>query len=207
MDAIEPLLSSLHGLPVLVARLAAWLVILGVIFIPLERLFPLRRDKLFRTGFLTDVAYYMVNGVLPGLVLSIPLAVIAWLGHYSFLGNAFFHAPLLVRIGITLVVAEIGFYWGHRWSHEIPLLWRFHAVHHSPTHVDWLVNSRGHPVDFMFTRLCGFFPIYALGLSNPTSGRGSSITMMVMLIGPIWGYFIHANVRWRFGLLEWLIAT
>ena len=31
--------------------------------------------------------------------------------------------------------------------------------------------------------------------------------MLVVLSGTVWGFFIHANVRWRFGPLEWLIAT
>jgi sterol desaturase/sphingolipid hydroxylase (fatty acid hydroxylase superfamily) len=30
---------------------------------------------------------------------------------------------------------------------------------------------------------------------------------VVLLLGTVWGFFIHANVRWRFGPLEWLIAT
>ena len=28
-----------------------------------------------------------------------------------------------------------------------------------------------------------------------------------MLVATLWGFFIHANVRWRFGWLEWLIST
>jgi sterol desaturase/sphingolipid hydroxylase (fatty acid hydroxylase superfamily) len=30
---------------------------------------------------------------------------------------------------------------------------------------------------------------------------------MLMLITTVWGFFIHANVRWRLGPLEWLIST
>ena len=120
---------------------------------------------------------------------------------------AYAHWPLSLRLLMALVVAEVGLYWGHRWCHEVPMLWRFHAVHHSPTQLDWLANSRGHPVDFIFTRLCGLLPLYVLGLGNPTDGDPGAIPVMVMLIGPAWGFFIHANVRWRFGPLEWLIAT
>jgi len=34
--------------------------------------------------------------------------------------------------------------------HEILLLWRFHPIHQSAEQIDWLVNSRVHPVDMVF---------------------------------------------------------
>ena len=30
---------------------------------------------------------------------------------------------------------------------------------------------------------------------------------LVLVIGAAWGFFVHANVRWRFGPLEMLVAT
>jgi sterol desaturase/sphingolipid hydroxylase (fatty acid hydroxylase superfamily) len=49
--------------------------------------------------------------------------------------------------------------------------------------------------------------MYALGLASPLAIKGSVIPIVTLLIGQFWGFFIHANVRWRFGLLEWIVST
>jgi len=194
-----------------VLRLSAWLMIISVVFIPLERLFALHPQKVFRKAVLTDVGYYFLNSLVPGLLLSFPLALVAAFVH-RFIPAAFLsyvaHMPVWARLSAAMVVGEVGFYWGHRWSHEIPLLWRFHAVHHSAEQMDFLVSSRGHPVDLVFSRLCEIAPMYVLGLTGASSSlQGSWIPIVVVLIGQFWGFFIHSNVKWRFGPLEWLIAT
>jgi sterol desaturase/sphingolipid hydroxylase (fatty acid hydroxylase superfamily) len=50
-------------------------------------------------------------------------------------------------------------------------------------------------------------PIYVLGLAGPVGRSGSLVPVVVALIGAVWGFFIHANLRWRFGPFEQLIAT
>jgi sterol desaturase/sphingolipid hydroxylase (fatty acid hydroxylase superfamily) len=210
MDPLELIHRHLPDLALTVARLLVWLLLLAAIFVPLERWFALRSGKVLRSGLLADLAYYFINGIVPVLALTAPLIAVAWVAHRIMPDNltvAFAYLPVGLRIFVALAVAEVGLYWGHRWCHEVPLLWRFHAVHHSPTHVDWLVNSRGHPVDFIFNRLCGLVPLYALGLAAPLAGGPGAVALLVMILGPTWGFFIHANVRWRFGPLEWLIAS
>lgn len=199
-----------QNLLVSVFRLCVWLVLLTVIFVPLERLFALHPQKIFRKAILTDVAYYFLSSLVPGFLLGAPLALVAWLVHRAIPGAltlAITAWPAWLRIVAALVIGEIGFYWGHRWSHEVPFLWRFHAIHHSAEHVDFLVNTRAHPVDMVFTRLCGLIPLYVLGLASPLRGSASLVPVLVLLLGTVWGFFIHANVSWRFGRLEWLIAT
>ena len=115
--------------------------------------------------------------------------------------------PLWQRILAGLVVGEIGFYWGHRWTHEIPFLWRFHSIHHSAEHVYFLISSRAHPLDNVFIRLCGLIPAYILGVASPLTPTGSLVPVLMVLIATTWGFFIHSNVRWRLGPLEWLIST
>jgi sterol desaturase/sphingolipid hydroxylase (fatty acid hydroxylase superfamily) len=191
-------------------RLCARLALLVVIFVPLERMFALRRQEIFRKAFLQDLGWYFLSSLLTGLIIIPPMAAAGRVLHFLtpagflvFTGGL----PLGIRFAASMVVGEAGFYWGHRWSHEIPLLWRFHAIHHSAGEMDWLVNTRVHPVDMVFTRLCGFIPMFALGLAQPAARATDIVPLLVILTGTLWGFFIHANLNWRFGPLEWLIAT
>jgi sterol desaturase/sphingolipid hydroxylase (fatty acid hydroxylase superfamily) len=207
LDMLDP---RVAGQLVQIIKLSVTLVVIAAIFTPLERLFAVRPKKIFRKAVLTDLGYYFLNSLGLGFFLAVPLAAMAW-GVHHIMPLRFLAVvagmPVWARLAAAMVVGEVGFYWGHRWSHEIPFLWRFHAVHHSAEEIDFLVSTRAHPVDMVFTRLCEMAPMYALGLASPMALKGSVIPAVAMLIGTFWGFFIHANVKWRFGPLEWLIST
>jgi sterol desaturase/sphingolipid hydroxylase (fatty acid hydroxylase superfamily) len=191
-------------------RLCVTLVLLMIVFVPLEKLCALRTQKVFRKGFGTDVFYYFLSSLAPKLVLVLPLTIVAVVVH-RFVPSAFYASiarmPLLMRLAAAMIVGEIGAYWAHRWSHENRLLWSFHKVHHSAEEIDWLVNSRAHPVDLLFTRLCEMVPMYILGLAQPTGTNLDLVPVLVTVAATMWGFFIHANLKWRFGFLEWIIST
>jgi sterol desaturase/sphingolipid hydroxylase (fatty acid hydroxylase superfamily) len=58
-----------------------------------------------------------------------------------------------------------------------------------------------------FTHLCAVAPLYVLGLAQPLGNKVDFVPAAVTFAGTYWAYFIHANVSWRFGWLEWLIST
>ncbi|MFO0908725.1 MAG: sterol desaturase family protein [Isosphaeraceae bacterium] len=193
-----------------VGRLSIWLLFLVAVFLPLERWFAVRPHRVLRKGALTDLSYYYINNLVPAALLSVPIALLAQLSHQ--LIPAGFLAwvaglPLAARLGAAFVAGEFGYYWGHRWCHEVPFLWRFHAIHHSAEEMDFLVHTRAHPFDMAFGRFCGFVPIYVLGLGGPANLEGSLVPVAATLFGTMLGFFIHSNIRWRFGPLERVIAT
>jgi sterol desaturase/sphingolipid hydroxylase (fatty acid hydroxylase superfamily) len=194
-----------------VLRLCVWLLLIMAVFVPLERLFAVHPHTVFRKAFAVDLGYFFLTGLLPRVLLVVPMALIAGGLHRvvpAGLQTWTAGMPLWMRLAAALLVGEFGFYWGHRWTHQIPFLWRFHAIHHSAEEIDWLVNTRAHPLDIVFVRLCGFVPMYVLGLAQPMAGRTVDVVpLLVMLVATLWGFFIHSNLRWRFGWLGLLIST
>lgn len=191
-------------------RLAIWLVILVAVFVPLERLCALHPAKIWRKQIGVDLVWYFINSLAPAAVISVPLALLSRGlhqldpgGFYSMVGGW----PLWVKLCLILVVNDVGAYWGHRALHASPFLWRFHAVHHSAEQLDWLVNTRAHPFDMVFTRFSGLAPVYLLGLAQTTGTHVDPAVAAVTIFGTVWTFFIHANLRFRLGPLEWLISS
>ena len=192
------------------ARLAVWLAVFAAVFAPIERIFALRRQKIFRKEFAVDLGYYFLNGLLPGLVLGAPISLAVLAIHRAIPGGVpatIAGWPIWLKACATMAVGETAYYWAHRLSHQIPFLWRFHAVHHSAEELDFLVNTRMHPVDLVWSRMAMLTPVYALGLANPVRFGDGLIAAIVLIIGSAWGYFIHSNVRWRLGRFEWFLTT
>ncbi len=209
MSDLVQLAGPLRGFLIEVLRLAVWLVLLSAVFIPLERWLALHRQKITRKALAIDIGYYFLNGLVLNSLLALPLAALAWaLNRVVPLGVQTMAAewPTWARFAAALVLGEIGGYWGHRLLHEVPLLWRFHALHHSATEIDFMVNCRAHPLDLAFTRLCGFVPLYAFGLASPFR-PGDPAVLAFVLVGTAWAFMIHANLRLRFGWLEHLFVT
>ncbi|WP_165324639.1 sterol desaturase family protein [Rhizorhabdus phycosphaerae] len=190
--------------------LFVWLVLLTAIFVPLERLAGRHRQTTLRPQMLADLAYFFMTGLIPTLVLAMPMAVIGATGR-QIVPEAYtlwiIGLPIWLQILVALAIGEFGFYWGHRLMHEVPWLWRFHATHHEPQRMDWLINTRAHPVDIILTRMFGLTLVNIAGFGSPGAGSGSLVPVIVLIIGTFWGFFIHANLNVSLPWFEQLLST
>jgi sterol desaturase/sphingolipid hydroxylase (fatty acid hydroxylase superfamily) len=176
----------------------------SLIFIFIEKLFALRKDQpVFRPEWQTDLHHFIVNHMIVGFVLlATNLLVHKLFGWAANDGVRGWVANLnfVVALFLIVLVADLVQYWTHRAYHEVPLLWRLHAVHHSVKSMDWLAGSRQHIVELIITRTLVLGPIFVLGFSKEV------IDTYIMIVG-FQAVFNHANVSVRLGPLRYVIVT
>lgn len=197
------------GLPHKALGLAVGLCALALVFGLLERRFGLRPQRFWRPGLAQDVGYYFAGGLLPAFGLVAATAALAWtLGGLLPAGLQAWLAslPPWQRFVAIVVLGDFAFYAAHRWSHRHPWLWRLHAVHHSPKALDWLVNTRAHPLDLVFARAVSAVPLLVLG-PRERAGEFEAMAAGYLTLTSGWAFFVHANLRWRLRWLQPLVVT
>lgn len=185
------------------AGLAVALLALSVVFGWLEARFgALPRRSIWRKERRTDFLYWFFSpfvtraiSALAAIAMFLLLARITGRG----VGAAWFTSqPRLVQWFEVLLAADLAGYATHRLFHRQPL-WRFHAIHHSSESLDWLAAARVHPLNEAISRVLQLAPLVLLGF-DPRVVAGAVPLLTFYAI------FLHANVRWDFGPLRYVIA-
>ena len=108
-----------------------------------ERLwYALRRPGLYdgKDG-LNNIALNLMNSVIDiGVGKIVPFVVYIWV--YDNFRIADIGAGALGLLA-AFIVHDLSYYWEHRLSHRIGVLWAFHQVHHSSNEFNYTVAARG----------------------------------------------------------------
>jgi sterol desaturase/sphingolipid hydroxylase (fatty acid hydroxylase superfamily) len=161
-------------------------------------------------GLRTDICYSLMHSVASPY-LRIPSVIVVVLVLRGFMSPAevkdYFENGAGPLSGLSfwwqaviyLLLADFMAYWIHRGFHNASL-WRYHAIHHSSTQVDWTSTYRFHPVNIIMQQSFVATVMVALGIKPE-----------VMVFFVAWDVlsaaFVHANVNWSFGPLKYVIAT
>jgi sterol desaturase/sphingolipid hydroxylase (fatty acid hydroxylase superfamily) len=182
----------------------ASLLFLVLVFIPMEKVFPAKPgQKIFRRHWVLDLCYFFGQYLVwSGLVLTLLNYFSFWLDDII---DPNFRAliqkqPLWLQSVEVLFCSDILIYWAHRLQHKVDFLWRFHKVHHSAEHLDWLAAHREHPLDSIYTIGLINLPAFVMGFQL------EALTAIVAFRG-IWAIYIHSNVRLPLGPLKILIGS
>ena len=183
------------------AGLVIALIVLAIVFSILERFaWSVPRKSLLRRERTVDLLWWFFTPIISrtasSIAIFIAIALIAGMGR----SPAWFESqPKLVQILELLIVADFLGYFAHRLFHG-RRLWKFHAIHHSAEDLDWLSATRVHPINEIGNRVLQVVPLYLLGF------RGEALAALVPIL-TFWALMVHANLRWDFGPLRYVIAS
>ncbi|MEX2962336.1 GH3 auxin-responsive promoter family protein [Microbulbifer sp. TYP-18] len=170
----------------------------------LERVIPLRGDWQPSISDLKIDAVFMlvVQVMLPrGLALALSIALATWAGASAAVPSFLWPhgSPVWVQLLLMVAIADLLRYWLHVACHKIPLLWRFHAVHHETEKLYALSVARFHPLEKSMQYLLDTAP-FALLAVEP------QVLAAYFLFYATNGFFQHGNLDIRLGPLNHLIS-
>lgn len=175
-------------------------LVLGLcVLVPLERLMPRHAQRILRRGLHVDLLHAVLTGLLAFLPVMFVFPFLESIRSQS-LAASIAELPLISQIALAFLAQEFLIYWGHRFSHEIPILWRFHAVHHSSEKLDWLAGERRHPID-------GAIMAFFVGVPLLFLGFDLIDLLWLGVFNSLWDMTIHANLRWRLHFMKGLWVT
>ena len=115
----------------------------------------------FFFGVFAIMALWEVSAPRRALTVSKTIRWVNNLGLVFF--NSLIQLPAIVSILIAVVAMDFIIYLQHVMVHAVPLLWRFHRVHHADLDYDVTTGARFHTIEIILSMLIKFATIIVLG--------------------------------------------
>lgn len=184
------------------------LVFLSLAVWGLEILFPWRKDqKIFRKDFWLDTFYMFFNFYIFKLMIFIAFSNVTAQVFLDILGGDFRDFAVINMRGYALWIQLIVFFvvtdfiqwFTHVQLHKYEFLWRFHKVHHSVEEMGFAAHLRYHWMENVFYTPMKYIVVMLFFGFEPSS------TFIVYYLSIAIGHLNHANVKFTYGPLKYII--
>jgi sterol desaturase/sphingolipid hydroxylase (fatty acid hydroxylase superfamily) len=135
-----------------------------------------------------NVGLYLLGGAIV-LVPAVAAFAAALASHVMQIGllDALALPPILA-CAVGILALDAVSYANHRLNHNIGVLWRLHAVHHSDPEMDATTTFRHHPIEVMFDSLLVGAAVLLIGISPAQVAVYSLLAMAIQLLA-------HTNIH------------
>ena len=100
---------------------------------------------------------------------------------------------------LLFVLVDFAYYWAHRMSHEINLLWGSHVVHHQSEDYNFSVALRQSSLQVIWTSFF-YLPLALIGFNTLDFAR-------MVALSTVYQFWIHTETSKKLGPLEYIFNT
>ena len=151
-----------------------------------------------------DVIYFLLAAPIDQLQILLLVGVLAKTAPYHHLVQVFDFWPsdahVLLQLLLVTLAVDFFKYWYHRWTHEVPLLWRMHSIHHSLDRLEMLRASYFFPLDLFLTVATGTFVLLMFGVSY-------EVIIFHNVFAGITGLLNHSNADLECGPFDYILNS
>uniref|UniRef100_UPI00404A12F6 sterol desaturase family protein n=1 Tax=Flavobacterium sp. TaxID=239 RepID=UPI00404A12F6 len=142
-----------------------------------------------------NLGIFIGNQLIKPISVAFKYMVLEWIAQYKI-----FDIPMnFFTIIISFLAVELIYYWYHRLSHEIPLLWTLHHTHHSALKFNLTTAVRLNWLGLFISPLF-YIPLVLLGLSP-------EVIVTCLAVGLFYQYFLHTEAIKKLGIFEGMILN
>ena len=172
----------MERMAILVGGLLLFWIIEGAI-----PLLPMRYKKTKLNHAAVNFAFTVIHLIIHTALAVLIIKLSDWCLQQGFGLVYWFDSNILMTIIIGVLALDFSSWWVHLVMHKIPVLWRFHLIHHSDNNVDVTTGLRHHPGDSL---LRGIFFLLLIFVS----GAPMYSVMIYQTLVVISTAFTHANI-------------
>jgi sterol desaturase/sphingolipid hydroxylase (fatty acid hydroxylase superfamily) len=181
------------------------LIGLMVLFYSLEHLFPIEfKFKRKPQHLFNNVAFILLFTALNVFWAAATVYAIEWFNQNHIGLFYLVTMPVWLQLLLSVILFDFVSYWFHRGAHVLPVVWRFHRVHHSDSSLDASSNFRGHPIEVMlWFGVSNIVAAAVFGLSNLSLG------LYFLIVTPFF-FWEHSNLKfptWLDRTVGWVFTT
>ena len=141
---------------------------LFALFATLEALAPRRaRSQPRGARWFTNLSIVILDTLaLRALAIALPLLAVGAALDAGRMGWGLFNAldwPLWLEVVLAILILDLAIWVQHLVTHKVPILWRFHRVHHADRDFDVTTALRFHPVEILASMMLKIGLVYLLG--------------------------------------------
>jgi diguanylate cyclase (GGDEF)-like protein/PAS domain S-box-containing protein len=166
---------------------------------PIRTLTQPKSKRWFRNISLIVIGTILLRIMLP--VAAVGTAYLAAEEHWGVLPHL--DIPLWLKIVVAFILLDFFVYTQHMVFHVMPLMWRFHRVHHSDLDCDVTTGLRFHPVEIVVSMVFKMMLIVAIG------APALSVILFEIVLN-FMSMFTHSNIKLNKTferVMRWLFVT